>query len=34
MTYKSCKCCGSCQFKDVCEGAVVGVGCGAHKPKK
>ncbi len=29
-----CKCCESCQLREACEGSVVGVGCGGHKPKK
>ncbi len=24
----TCKCCDSCQLKEVCEGAVVGIACG------
>jgi len=28
----ACKCCESCQLKEVCEGAVVGMGCYGHKP--
>lgn len=30
----ACKCCESCQLKEVCEGSVVGVGCSGHKPIK
>lgn len=26
----SCKCCASCRLAEVCEGAVVGVGCAAN----
>jgi hypothetical protein len=29
-----CKSCKTCEFEEICEGAVVGVACGGYKPKK
>jgi hypothetical protein len=30
---KSSKACATCYFKDVCEGVVAKVACGAYKPE-
>jgi len=31
---KSYKCCATCYYKDVCEGVVVEIACGAYKPER